>query len=114
MAGQPDLTTIPGSFAALDAAFQPARAGNISRTIQFNFTGAEPGTWTLSVRRGAFGAREGAAEAPNAEVTVDSEEWLHILRGESNAITLFMSGKIRVAPPSAAMDLMQFQNWFQW
>ena len=27
-------------------------------------------------------------------------------------MTAFMSGKIKVNPASAAMDLMQFQNWF--
>jgi hypothetical protein len=27
-------------------------------------------------------------------------------------VTAFMGGKIKVTPASAAMDLMQFQNWF--
>ncbi|PWT76980.1 MAG: sterol-binding protein, partial [Chloroflexi bacterium] len=52
------------------------------------------------------------AESPNATITVDSDDWLKILRGELNAPTAFMGGKLKVSPPSAAMDLMSFQTWF--
>jgi putative sterol carrier protein len=112
MADQPSMDTIPGSFAALQAAFQPQKAANVNRVIQFDFTGAEAGSWTLHVENGTMSYHQGPAENPNATVTVDSGEWLKILRGESNPVNAFMGGKIKVAPASAAMDLMQFQNWF--
>ena len=112
MAEQPSMDTIPGSFAALETAFQPQKAAGVNRTIQFDFTGAESGTWTLQVQNGTMAYHQGAAESPNATVTVDSEEWLKILKGETNPVTSFMGGKIKVSPATAAMDLMQFQNWF--
>ncbi len=55
---------------------------------------------------------EGPADSPNATIAVDSDDWLKILRNELNPVTAFMGGKINVTPASAAMDLMQFQNWF--
>ena len=112
MADQPSMDTIAGSFAALKTAFQPEKAANVSRTIQFDFTGDEPGTWTLTVQNGTMDYHEGPAENPNATVTVDSGEWLKVLRGESNPVSSFMGGKIKVSPATAAMDLMQFQTWF--
>ena len=108
----PSMDTIPGSFAALQQAFQPQKAQGVTRTLQFDFTGNEAGSWTVTVENGTFAAHSGAATSPNATITVDSDDWLKILKGELNGMTAFMSGKIKVNPASAAMDLMQFQNWF--
>ena len=108
----PSMDNIPGSFAALQAAFLPDKTANVDRTIQFDFTGREAGTWNLIVRNGTFAASEGSAESPSATIAVDSDDWLKILRGELNAATAFMGGKLKVSPASAAMDLMSFQTWF--
>lgn len=108
----PSMDSIAGSFAALQSSFLPEKAAGVNRTIQFDFTGREAGSWSLTVNNGTLAYQEGAADSPNATVTVDSDDWLKVLRGEQNPVTLFMSGKIKVAPASAAMDLMQFQNWF--
>jgi len=108
----PSMDNIAGSFAALQAAFLPEKTANVDRTIQFDFTGREAGTWTLVVRNGTFAANQGPAESPNATITVDSDDWLKILRGELNAPSAFMGGKLKVSPASAAMDLMSFQTWF--
>lgn len=112
MADTPSMDTIPGSFAALETVFQPQKTTGVDRTIQFDFTGDEAGTWTLNVQNGTMAYSQGAAENPNVTVTVDSQEWLKILKRETNPVTAFMGGKIKVSPASAAMDLMQFQNWF--
>lgn len=108
----PSMDSISGSFAALKAAFLPEKTTNVDRTIQFDFTGREAGTWNLIVRNGTFDYGEGPAQTPNATITVDSDDWLKILRGETNPVTAFMGGKIKITPASAAMDMMQFQNWF--
>ncbi|SRR5579883_2371876 len=108
----PSMDSIPGSFAALKAAFLPEKTANVDRTIQFDFTGREAGTWNLIVRNGTLEYGEGPAQTPNATITVDSDDWLKILRGELNAPSAFMGGKLKVSPASAAMDLMSFQTWF--
>lgn len=109
---QPSMDSIPGSFASLQSSFQPQKASSVDRVIQFNFTGREAGPWNLTVRNGTMEYAQGEATGANAAITVDSDDWLQILRGELNPVTAFMGGKIKVSPASAAMDLMQFQNWF--
>ena len=104
--------TIAASFAQLQSAFQPDKASGVNRTIQFDFSGREAGTWTLKVHDGTMEYAQGATENPNATISVDSDDWLKVLSGELNPVTAFMGGKLKVAPASAAMDLMQFQNWF--
>ncbi len=110
MADQPDLNTIAGSFAGLQSAFRPDKATGVDKTIQFNFTGREAGTWTLIVRNGAVEYHEGAADAPSTTVTVDSDDWLKILRRELDATMAFMGGKLKIAGDMAVM--LQFQGWF--
>jgi putative sterol carrier protein len=108
----PSLDSIPGSFAGLKQAFLPDKAQGVNRTLQFNFTGREEGLWALTVNNGTLDYHQGEATNPNATITVDSDDWLKLLRGELDPMSAFMGGKIKVSPPTAAMDLLQFQNWF--
>ena len=111
MANQPDMNTIPGSFEGLKMAFQPQKAQGVNKTIQFDFNGPEAGTWNASITNGQFSFAQGTAQSPSATVTVNSDDWLKILRGELNAVSAFMGGKIKVQGDMGVM--MQFQNWFQ-
>lgn len=110
VADQPSLTSIPDSFAGLQIQFKPEKAANVDKTIQFNFTGREAGTWTLIVRGGAVQYHEGPAEGPNTTVTVDSDDWLKILRRELDATMAFMGGKLKIAGDMSVM--LSFQGWF--
>jgi putative sterol carrier protein len=103
---------IAASFAQLQLAFQPQNASGVNRTIQFDFSGREASTWNLHVYNGTMEYAQGPATNPNATITVDSDDWLKVLSGELNPVNAFMGGKLKVSPASAAMDLMQFQNWF--
>ncbi|HEV2239175.1 MAG TPA: SCP2 sterol-binding domain-containing protein [Ktedonobacterales bacterium] len=110
MADQPSLTSIPESFAGLQSQFKPEKAVGVNKTIQFNFTGREAGTWALSVSGGAVQYHEGAADSPSTTVTVDSDDWLKILRRELDATMAFMSGKLKIAGDMSVM--LAFQGWF--
>ena len=112
MAEQPSLDSIAGSFAALEATFQPQKATGVDQTFQFNFTGREPGTWAMTVRNGAMSYAQGPATNPNVTLSADSDEWLKILRNEVNPTSAFMSGALQVQPASAAMGLLRLQDWF--
>lgn len=109
---EPSLDNIPGSFAGLEANFLPQKAAGVDKTIQWDFSGSEAGTWHMVVRNGTIQTGQGPATAPNLTIAVDSDDWLKILRGETNPVTAFMGGKLKITPASAAMDMMQFQNWF--
>lgn len=109
MADQP--ATIPESFQGLETAFLPDRAATVNKTIQFDFTGAEPGTWRLTIASGTISYAQEAAESPNAIVIVDSEDWLKLLRGELNPMSAVISGKLKIKGDMTL--LAQFQTWFQ-
>jgi putative sterol carrier protein len=104
-------TTIPGSFEGLQQSFLPDRAATVNKTIQFDFTGAEAGTWRLTIANGALSYAQEPAENPNAIVTVDSEDWLKLLSGQLNPMTAVIGGKLKIKGEMAL--LAQFQTWFQ-
>ncbi|HEY7343524.1 MAG TPA: SCP2 sterol-binding domain-containing protein [Ktedonobacterales bacterium] len=108
MADQP--TSIADSFPALQAAFQPDRAAGLDKTLQFDFSGREPGTWNMHIHDGTMDYAQGAAQSPNATIAVDSDDWLNILSGALDAVSAFMGGKIKIQGDMGLM--MQFQNWF--
>ena len=109
MADQP--STIPESFAGLQEAFLPERAATVNKTIQFNFTGQEEGVWHMEIANGALTCGPGAADSPNATATVDSGDWLRLLRGELNPMSAVISGKLKIK--GDPMLLAQFQTWFR-
>ncbi len=111
MADQASLDSIPASFAGMKEQFRPDKAAGVDKTIQFDFTGREPGSWTLIVRNGTLEYQEGAATNPNTTVTVDSDNWIKILRRELDPTMAFMTGKLKVAGDLGVM--MQFQGWFE-
>ena len=109
MADQP--TNIPESFTGLQQAFLPDRAATINKTIQFNFTGAEESVWHMVVANGTLACGQGAADNANAIATVDSNDWLRLLRGELNPMSAVISGKLKIK--GDPMLLAQFQTWFR-
>ena len=109
VADQP--ATIPESFQGLQSAFLPDRAQSVNKVIQCDFTGAEEGAWNMTIAHGAFSYAQGIAENPNATVTVDSQDWLKLLRGELNPMTAVISGKLKIKGDMTL--LAQFQTWFQ-
>jgi putative sterol carrier protein len=110
MADAPSLDSIPASFEGMKQLFVPSRAANVDKTVQFNFTGREAGTWHVVVRNGTFDYAQGEASSPGTTVTADSDDWLRILRRELDPTMAFMTGKIKIAGDIGVM--LQFQGWF--
>ena len=106
-----DQNSIAGSFEGLKASFRPDRAQGVNKTVQFDFTGREAGSWTASVHDGQFEYHAGAVENPSVTVSADSDDWLAILRGELNGVSAFMSGRLKAQGDLNIM--MKFQGWFQ-
>jgi putative sterol carrier protein len=92
-------------------AFQPDKAGGANATIQFNFTGGEPGNYTVKVADGKCEVTEGTADSPTVAINSPSEVWLKITRRELDGATAFMSGQFTFTGDMGV--LMQMQNWFQ-
>src|SRR3990170_6565970 len=94
----------------MPTAFQPDRAAGVSATIQFNFTGAEAGNWTVKVTGGKCEVSEGTADSPTVTINSPSDVWLKITRRELDGATAFMSGQFTFTGDMGV--LMQMGSWF--
>lgn len=103
--------TVPELMKWMQASFQAAKAGDIKASVQFNLTGEGGGTWTFEIAEGKCEVKNSAAESPTVTLTAAAADYLAIMRGDLNAVSAFMSGKIKVAGDLGIM--MQFQNWFK-
>jgi putative sterol carrier protein len=97
------MTGMPG-------AFQADKAGGANATIQFNFSGTEPGSYYAKVADGKCEVAEGTADAPTVTINSPSEVWLKVMRRELDGATAFMSGQFTFTGDMGV--LMQMGGWF--
>ncbi len=95
----------------MPSAFQADKAAGANATIQFNFTGDEPGNYTVKVADGKCEVNEGTDDSPTVAINSPSDVWLKITRRELDGATAFMSGQFTFTGDMGV--LMQMQNWFQ-
>lgn len=95
----------------MPGAFQPDKAAGANATIQFNFTGDEPGNYTAKIADGKCDVTEGTDASPTVTINAPSDVWLKIMRRELDGATAFMSGQFTFTGDMGV--LMQMQNWFQ-
>lgn len=76
----------------------PERATAIDCCYQFNITGDDAATYVLNLKSGTtsgFLSTEPTSDA-NCTISVSGADWSAILAGEIDAMTAFMSGKVKV------------------
>ena len=94
----------------MPGAFQADKAGGANATIQFNFTGAEPGNYTAKIADGKCDVTEGTSDAATVTINSPSEVWLKVKRRELDGATAFMSGQFTFTGDMGV--LMQMGGWF--
>jgi putative sterol carrier protein len=103
-------TTIAELMQQMPGAFLPDKAGSVNTVVQFNLSGEGGGTWAVKIADGKCEVSEGKADAPKSTVTASATDYLAIARGELNAVSAFMGGKLKVAGDMSLM--MKFMDWF--
>jgi putative sterol carrier protein len=90
-------TTASAAVEGLPQVFNPAEAADVEAGILFDLTGREPGQWTVVVRDGTCRVMGGRTMEPTVTLTMDSDVWLAIARGEKSGRDAFMNGEYQVS-----------------
>lgn len=77
--------------------FKVGDADGLDATIQFDCTGAEPGTYHVVIKDKKLDVANGPAESPTMTITMDSADMVQMVNGEVNGMALFMMGKMKIA-----------------
>lgn len=103
-------TTASAAVEGLPQVFDPAAAGGVEAVVLFDLTGREPGQWTAVIRDGTCHILHGRPMEPTVTLTIDSDIWLAIARGEKSGRDAFMNGEYQVA--GDLMFMMRFGKLF--
>lgn len=90
---------LPAKLAA-----NPQIAEQVNAIYQFNLGGA--GTWTVDLKNGGK-ITEGAAEKADCQVDASADDFAKLLANPAGAVTMFMSGKLKVNPLGLGMALQK-------
>ncbi|TMB01868.1 MAG: SCP2 sterol-binding domain-containing protein [Deltaproteobacteria bacterium] len=103
-------TTASAAIEGLPQVFDPAAAAGVEAVVLFDLLGREPGQWTLVIKDNACRVFPGRTIEPTVTLTMDSDLWLAIARGEKSGRDAFMNGEYQVSGDLGFM--MQFGKIF--
>jgi putative sterol carrier protein len=96
--------TVQEFFAQLPERADPAKTAGMSNTYVFDVEGA--GQWTVAVDDGKVTVNEGASEA-DCTISATEETLVKIAKGEANATTAYMTGKLKISGDMGAALKLQ-------
>lgn len=91
------MTTVAETFEAMPAIFNPAAAAGLNKTIQWNITGDQAGSWAFKIDNGVCEPIPGGVEKPDVTFTISDKDWLDLAEGKLNAQSAFFSGQLKIA-----------------
>src|SRR5262249_56900880 len=103
-------TTPSAAVEGLPQVFDPSAAVGVEAVILFDLVGREPGQWTVVVHDGTCRVMHGRTIEPTVTLTIDSDLWLAIARGEKSGRAAFMNGEDQVS--SVLRFMMRFGKLF--
>jgi putative sterol carrier protein len=84
-------------FESLPEKFNAAAAEGLTKTLQWNITGDDPGVWAFQIVNGVGTVIPGGVEKPDATFTTSSKVWIDIALGKLDSTRAFMTGKLKVS-----------------
>lgn len=89
--------TVKELFEALSSRFDTQAAVGLTKTLQWNITGDEPGVWAFEIVDGVGRLIPGGVEKADTTFTTSDNTWLAIAEGRQDAMKAFMLGKLKVS-----------------
>jgi putative sterol carrier protein len=80
-------------FTALPEKVDPAKTAGMNNSYVFDIE--EVGQWTVAVADGAVTVTDGAGEA-DCTISASEDTLVKIAKGEANATTAYMTGKLKI------------------
>ncbi len=86
------MRTVRQTIEGMTLAFDPASAGDLDATVQFEITGDEPGSYYLRIADRRCSFHRGRAGRPNLTIITPSDVWLGISDGGTSGRDALLDG----------------------
>lgn len=103
-------TTASAAVQGLPQVFDPAAAEGVEAVVLFDLSGREPDLFTVIIRDQTCRVMSGRTMEPTVTLSMDSDVWLAIARGEKSGRDAFMNGEYQVN--GDVMFMMRFGKIF--
>ncbi|MGW8380817.1 SCP2 sterol-binding domain-containing protein [Streptomyces sp. ODS28] len=85
-------------FGRMERQFRPDAAGTLEAVIRWKVTGEEETVYETRIAEGTCSVTEGRSDAePRVTLVMGDAEFLKLVSGNSNPVTMFMTRKLKVA-----------------
>lgn len=89
--------TVDESFEAMQKLFNPSATANLNKTIQWNISGEQAGSWAFKIENQTCQLIKGSADKPDLTLSMSDQTWLDIAEGRLDAMKAFLSGQVKTA-----------------
>ncbi|MEV0318948.1 SCP2 sterol-binding domain-containing protein [Streptomyces sp. NPDC050658] len=85
-------------FGRMGRQFRPETAGSLKALIRWKITGVDEAVYETDISEGTCTVREGRTDAePRVTLVMSDAEFLKLVSGNANPVTMFMMRKLKVA-----------------
>ena len=89
--------TVEKLMSRMPKAIRPEAAQGVDTVLQYHLTGSEPGEWYVTIKDGVCEVFKGVHASPKMTLSADSDDYIAIFTGKSNAMKAFMEGKLKLS-----------------
>jgi putative sterol carrier protein len=89
--------TVEESFEAMQELFNPATATGLNKTIQWNISGEQTGSWAVKIENQTCQLIKGSVDKADLTLSMSDQTWLDIAEGRLDPMKAFLSGKVKTA-----------------
>jgi putative sterol carrier protein len=88
--------TVAHWFASLPTILKADKAAGLNAVYGFKLSGDGGGDWAVTIADQKCSVKQGAPDKADVTITAAASDWMDIITGKAQAITLYMSGKLSV------------------
>lgn len=104
------MADVASIFQGMMERFNPEKAAGLNATVQFDLSGEGGGKWAVQIADGKVDVVKGGVDNPTATVKMSADDYADMTSGKLNAMTAFMTGKVKVE--GDLNTVMKFQSLF--
>ncbi len=89
--------TVAETFEMMPTLFHPEAAKNVNKTIQWNITGEQAGTWAIKIANQTCELIPGGVEKADLTMSLKDTDWLAVAEGKLDPMQAFLRGKVKAS-----------------
>ena len=92
-----DTPTISDYARTMPNGFRPNKAGSLRATYQFQISGSDGGTWTVTVSNGTCSTSKVQTDSPNVIIALNDANFIKLAEGKLNTTQAYRQGQIKIS-----------------